>query len=347
MQLRIIPVNESQVQAFSTWRYAPPYDVYNLDAEADDASLDYFLDPAVACHAIVDEMDNLVGFCTFGKDGQVPGGDYSADALDIGMGMRPDLTGQGHGATFRDAVIDFALCTFSPTRLRVTIADFNGRAKRVWEQAGFEAVQRFLSDFGKLDFVVLVKLTDKPLPLPAQQVHYREVDKYIERIMKLPLREQSLCVWLGVEPVINLWIKWCTERNIEDHTEEYIDCYYRWHSGNAADDEFNARAQRLQAVLPVDLPQENDPIGGMVGCALHDVAMIGLGRYEDVHYDIFATSLAYTAAAATGNKNVTIEVDLDRLTDAEMDYINSWWVRCLAELPQLSADIDNYHHEPS
>lgn len=157
MQVRIVPVNEAQVKAFLTWRYAPPYDVYNLDADADDASLDYFLDPALACHALIDETDELIGFCTFGKDGQVPGGDYSADALDIGMGMRPDLTGQGHGALFRDAVIAFALHTFAPSMLRVTIADFNQRAKRLWEKAGFEQVQRFRSEFSGLEFVVLVK----------------------------------------------------------------------------------------------------------------------------------------------------------------------------------------------
>ena len=157
MQLRIIPVNEAQVKAFLAWRYAPPYEVYNDDAAADASSMDYLLDPNVACHAIVDEMGDLVGFCTFGKDGQVPGGDYSADALDIGMGMRPDLTGQGYGALFRDTVIAFALRTFAPSMLRVTIADFNQRAKRVWEQAGFEAIQRFQSEFSKLDFVVFVK----------------------------------------------------------------------------------------------------------------------------------------------------------------------------------------------
>ncbi|MFN8441173.1 MAG: GNAT family protein [Caldilineaceae bacterium] len=157
MQIQIIPVNEAQVRAFLAWRYPPPYDVYNLDADDADASPDYFLEPAVACHALVDETDELIGFCTFGKDGQVPGGDYGANALDIGMGMRPDLTGQGHGALFRDAVIAFALHTFAPSMLRVTIADFNQRAKRVWEQAGFEPIQRFCSDFSKLEFVLLVK----------------------------------------------------------------------------------------------------------------------------------------------------------------------------------------------
>lgn len=155
--MQIVPINAAQVQAFLRWRYEPPYEVYNFDADADDSSPDYFLDPAIACHALLDETGEMVGFCTFGKDGQVPGGDYSADALDIGMGMRPDLTGQGHGAAFRDAVIDFALHTFAPTMLRVTIANFNERAKRVWEGAGFEAVQRFRSGFSGVEFVTYIK----------------------------------------------------------------------------------------------------------------------------------------------------------------------------------------------
>lgn len=157
MQLQIVPIHETQVQQLVCWRYAPPYEVYNLDPNSDEATLVYFLDPANAYHAILDESGEMVGFCSFGADGQVPGGDYSSAALDIGMGMRPDLTGHGHGATFRDAVIAFALDNYTPPTLRVTIADFNQRAKRVWEKAGFEAVQRFRSEFSGLEFVVFVK----------------------------------------------------------------------------------------------------------------------------------------------------------------------------------------------
>lgn len=157
MQLQIVPIHETQVQQLVCWRYAPPYEVYNLDPNSDEATLAYFLDPANAYHAILDESGEMVGFCSFGTDGQVPGGDYRADALDIGMGMRPDLTGHGHGATFRDAVIAFALDNYAPPTLRVTIADFNQRAKRVWEKAGFEPVQRFRSEFSGLEFVVFMK----------------------------------------------------------------------------------------------------------------------------------------------------------------------------------------------
>ncbi len=39
----------------------------------------------------------MVGFCSFGVDGRVPGGDYPDGPLDVGMGMRPDLTAAAWG----------------------------------------------------------------------------------------------------------------------------------------------------------------------------------------------------------------------------------------------------------
>lgn len=48
--------------------------------------------------------DELVGFFSFGAEAQVPGGDYdNAKALDIGLGMRPDLTGKSLGLGFVEA----------------------------------------------------------------------------------------------------------------------------------------------------------------------------------------------------------------------------------------------------
>ena len=84
-----------------------------------------------------DENGRLVGFCSFGEDGQVPGGDYSTDALDIGMGIHPDFTGQGLGSSFVLAVLDYAQRKFQPTTFRVTIAAFNQRARHVWGKNGF------------------------------------------------------------------------------------------------------------------------------------------------------------------------------------------------------------------
>lgn len=78
-------------------------------------------------------------------------------ALDIGLGLRPDLTGQGHGSEYINAVIDFIQPTYPPGRLRVTIAEFNTRALRVWEKAGFQRRQVFQGGQVNTSFVILLK----------------------------------------------------------------------------------------------------------------------------------------------------------------------------------------------
>ncbi|MBK8987309.1 MAG: GNAT family N-acetyltransferase [Chloroflexi bacterium] len=157
------PATIAAARQFVRWRYAPPYDIYNMVTDPDDANLveaaaNYFLDPAIGCHALTDEWGRVLAFCTFGEDAQVPGGDYGRIALDIGFGMRPDLTGQGLGREFVTAVIHFAQQTFQPDVLRVTIAAFNRRALRVWTQQGFAPVQEFEGMIaGKRPFIILEK----------------------------------------------------------------------------------------------------------------------------------------------------------------------------------------------
>ena len=156
MQLSIQPINRAFALEICGWRYESPYDIYNWGSPPDKETLRYILDPTFAFHAIVDAEGELAGFCSFGVDGQVPGGDYSVDALDIGMGVRPDLTGRGLGTTFATSVVDFASRQYAPQQLRVTIATFNKRAQRVWEKLGFKKVSEFHSEKSNVPFVILV-----------------------------------------------------------------------------------------------------------------------------------------------------------------------------------------------
>jgi ribosomal-protein-alanine N-acetyltransferase len=57
--------------------------------------------------------------------------------------MRPDLTGRGLGEDFVRAGLRFARETYSPPAFRLTVASFNRRAIRVYQSAGFEAVETF------------------------------------------------------------------------------------------------------------------------------------------------------------------------------------------------------------
>jgi RimJ/RimL family protein N-acetyltransferase len=68
---------------------------------------------------------------------------YDEGALDVGLGMRPDLTGHGLGLGFMQAGLRFARQTFSPPAFRLTVAAFNGRAVKVYEAAGFEVIRSF------------------------------------------------------------------------------------------------------------------------------------------------------------------------------------------------------------
>jgi ribosomal-protein-alanine N-acetyltransferase len=159
MQFGFRPMSEEDARAILQWRYEAPYSIYNPDPENLEADIEGFLDPRYAYHSIVTAQGELAGYCCFGLDAQVPGGDYSKDALDVGAGLRPDLTGQGLGPGFLDAILDFAGEKFAPAAFRATVAAFNRRALRTWEKLGFQPVHTFTSRVHPdgLRFVVLLR----------------------------------------------------------------------------------------------------------------------------------------------------------------------------------------------
>jgi ribosomal-protein-alanine N-acetyltransferase len=167
MQYGFRPITAADAHIILGWRYTPPYDFYNHDPAEIDADLAVQLDPVNAYHAMVDERGELRGFCCFGPDARVPGGDYGDDgSLDVGAGMRPDLTGQGAGGGFIAAVVAFGQERYRPPAFRATVAAFNQRSIRACEQAGFRQAARFISTRGD-EFVVLVRDGPRDMAQPS------------------------------------------------------------------------------------------------------------------------------------------------------------------------------------
>jgi [ribosomal protein S18]-alanine N-acetyltransferase len=140
-------ITPSDARAISCWRYEEPYSIY----DGDPTSVDAILQPRLSYHSVYDESGDLAGYFCFGADAQVASGKrlgvYEAEpALDVGLGMRPDLTGRGLGAEFVHAGLRFARETYSPPAFRLTVAAFNRRAISVYERVGFETVGTFGSD---------------------------------------------------------------------------------------------------------------------------------------------------------------------------------------------------------
>ncbi len=151
-------MTESSALLAAAWHYEPPYDFYNHDpAQLDELVHNSYLNPAYHYFSVLDDNDSLIAFRCFGEDARVPGGDYSADALDMGGGLRPDLTGHGFGPQIIAAAIEFARTEFSPRVFRVTIAEFNLRARRACEKVGYVFAQRFLATHNGIPFVVMLR----------------------------------------------------------------------------------------------------------------------------------------------------------------------------------------------
>lgn len=145
----------SQAAEVVTWRYPEPYDCYDMTGT----------DPAfLACpdnqfYALMRDRQ-LIGFRSFGNDGQVPGGVYDSSALDTGGGLRPDLVGQGIGYTAIHAGLTFGRQRFRPAAFRVTVASFNTRALRVLGRCGFTLVAEFNATADGRPYQVLVRGED-------------------------------------------------------------------------------------------------------------------------------------------------------------------------------------------
>jgi RimJ/RimL family protein N-acetyltransferase len=138
-----------------TWQYDAPYELYNAEPDEVEAGADTLVDPANRYFSVRDERGNLIAFICFGAEARVSGGDYSDDALDVGCGIRPGLTGQKLGPSIIDAAVTFAAERYGVTRFRATIAAFNKRAQRASQKAGFEPVSSFTRPSDGREFVIL------------------------------------------------------------------------------------------------------------------------------------------------------------------------------------------------
>jgi ribosomal-protein-alanine N-acetyltransferase len=126
------------IGAIVSWRYPGPYAYYNFDLPSlatimlVQALFGAITDPTY--FTVVDEHERIVGVFSYIW--------RARGTLEVGLALRPDLTGQGRGLglTFVLAGLDFARQRFRPQRFYLTVATFNIRARTVYERAGFVRV---------------------------------------------------------------------------------------------------------------------------------------------------------------------------------------------------------------
>ncbi len=156
MQYTFKKIDEACAQTIVSWQYDPPYDYYNPDPNHVHQNIRRFLDRPEEYAGIYDSDRQLMGYCYFGAEAQVSGGNYTDGVLDIGLGLRPDLTGKGNGQAFFSAILDFSTETFSFDAFRVSVAEFNHRAIRLYRNMGFAKTTRFISRIDGRAFIQMI-----------------------------------------------------------------------------------------------------------------------------------------------------------------------------------------------
>lgn len=161
MNYSLIPMTNEYARQIVGWKYEGQYAVYDYCNEAE-----HILDSSEwgkTLFAVLNDEGCLIGELSFGfldeTDEWVPQEKLDAGQLDgcilwIGFGLRPDLTGHGHGVSFVKACTDFAI-QFSreqygyPGRwVGLGVYEFNQRAIKVYEKAGFIKYSESIADDG-------------------------------------------------------------------------------------------------------------------------------------------------------------------------------------------------------
>jgi len=133
------------------WRYPPPYDFYDGDVDPPENPERFF--------AARDGDGELIGFYYF---------EPNPPDLDFGLGLRPDLTGRGLGLEFFLAGLAYARELYRPTRVFLHVAEFNERARRVYERAGFRVISSHVRSFDRFGDVPFVTMADDPGPAAVE-----------------------------------------------------------------------------------------------------------------------------------------------------------------------------------
>lgn len=120
-----------------TWRYPPPYNIYNEPEWDEVVRLGWEL---------TDARTRRAEFLALRADGRLAGFLHlkqQDDCVMLGVGLRPDLCGLGLGAqamALADAEAGKRYCGLS---LRLEVRTFNDRARKCYEKAGFRTVDRY------------------------------------------------------------------------------------------------------------------------------------------------------------------------------------------------------------
>ncbi|OOC62560.1 GNAT family N-acetyltransferase [Paenibacillus ihbetae] len=154
---QFLKMTEQYAALIAGWTYEEPYSLYSMEGLDDISELmngDYYY--------ALDDTHELVGYICTGNSARVPGGYpigiYNDEQyIDLGLGLKPELTGKGFGEKFLFSSLQFIKEEYDKSDVQLVVAAFNERAIKVYERVGFIKGQSFKSKVSgqEIDFLVM------------------------------------------------------------------------------------------------------------------------------------------------------------------------------------------------
>lgn len=155
MDYKFVPMNKEYANEIAYhWKYQGIYSFYDMTADEED--LVEFLDETNWSDRYFVALSNnseLVGFYAFF---------FECGIMNIGLGLKPELTGRKIGPEFVMAGIQFGVDRFRYKQdcIMLAVASFNKRAISAYEKLGFQCVEEYIQNTngGKFEFVKMKKV---------------------------------------------------------------------------------------------------------------------------------------------------------------------------------------------
>ncbi len=155
MSYKIRKRTAEDVREFITWTYDGVYSFY--DNNIQEEKVNGFLNSIDIDHfySVIDEQGTLIGNCEFFHVGEAP-----EEIIAVGVQMKPSRTGKGNGLRFIEEIIEYGRVKIGYEHLELAVADFNKRAIKVYEKAGFKRKGNFQNNIRGEDYNFIIMEKD-------------------------------------------------------------------------------------------------------------------------------------------------------------------------------------------
>ena len=148
----ISKMTQKSAVSVAQWHYQDEYEFYDMTADPEDYQELMNEELRGDSYYQVTQAGMLIGFFVVEKTDR-------QEVVEVGLGMAPELTGQGNGLEFVRAILKYVSRVKNPQKILFDVAKFNVRAQKLYQKIGFEVVNYHEQETngGSYPFVLMVK----------------------------------------------------------------------------------------------------------------------------------------------------------------------------------------------